>query len=111
MDNMKSFVSIRKTSDIGIWCNYAPYTDKEQLKLQRESLLPLPIEVRVDNHVNFIYSDYIDRLNSAVEQMLKSIRVVATETVLETEVFYTTKLEDARTTRKKNKRDTRWCTN
>ena len=83
------------------WQNYQPYSNKEQLKLQRDALTFTRLSNRDGNHISFIYSDEISRLSDAVTDMLTKIPVVGTETVLETEIFYTTKIEGAKTTRKR----------
>lgn len=81
------------------WQNYQPYSDKEQITLQRNNLIHTPLSNRPGNEITFIYTDIIERLQEDVMSMLREIPIVDTETILETEVYYTTKIEGAKTTR------------
>lgn len=85
--------------DLYEWQNYQPYSDKEQLRWQWEHLIPVDLSNRIGNHINFIYSQEIARLQDAVIKMLLKVPVTDTQTVLDTEVYYTTKIEGAVTTR------------
>ena len=86
--------------NIGAWMSYSPYHDPEQLKLQRENILRLPIENSY-GRIGFILSKNIDNLEKYLENISKQIKIEDTETVLDTEVYYTSKIEGARTTKKR----------
>lgn len=86
--------------NIGTWMSYAPYHDAEQLKLQRENILRLPIENSY-GRIGFVLSKNIDNLEKYLENISKQIKIEDTETVLDTEVYYTSKIEGARTTKKR----------
>lgn len=92
---------MRESVDIGTWVNYQPYTSLEQRQLQRDNLTYVSAGNRLGNHVSFVYSDYIANLNSYVEDSFASIPIEDTVTALENEVYYTTKIEGAKTTRKR----------
>ena len=91
---------IVKSVNIGAWMSYSPYHDPEQLKLQRENILRLPIENSY-GRIGFILSKNIDNLEKYLENISKQIKIEDTETVLDTEVYYTSKIEGARTTKKR----------
>lgn len=86
--------------DIGTWLSYMPYHSEEQLSLQRENILRLPL----NNHygqIGFILSKNINRYEQFLEDISKEIRIENTETILETEAYYTCKIEGAKTTKKR----------
>ena len=90
---------MRQSVNIGTWCNYASYTNAEQRKLQRDSLTELPVDTRRDIPLNFIFTNVLDNLNAYAEVQLRALPIVNIETTLINEVFYTTKIEGAKTTR------------
>lgn len=59
---------------------------------------PLPI-CNGSGKLQFIYSKYIYKCNEYLEQISKRVPIVDTEIVLETEVYYTSKIEGSKTTR------------
>ena len=86
--------------DIGKWVSYMPFHDEKQKQLQRENLLSLPL----GNHygrISFILSKYIDDMENYLEMVSKDVKIENTETVLDTEVYYTSKMEGANTTLKR----------
>lgn len=87
-------------ADIGMWVSYAPYHSEEQLQLQKENLLELPL-INGYGPVRYIHSKNIDRMEQFLEEISKQIKIQDTKTVLETEVYYTSKIEGAKTTRKR----------
>ena len=84
--------------DIGGWHNYKPYTDKEQIKIQRENLINTNL-FNGPSDIKFIYTKEIHNLNLLIEEMADQIKIQDTKTVIENEVFFTTKIEGAKTTR------------
>lgn len=86
--------------DIGSWVSYMPYNDFDQRQLQLDSLLSLPIYNSYGS-INFVLSKHIDLLEQYLQNISNQIKITNTETVLETEVFYTSKIEGAKTTRKR----------
>lgn len=91
---------IVKSVNIGAWMSYAPYHDPEQLRLQRENILRLPIKNSYGK-IGFILSKNINNLEKYLENISKQIKIEDTESVLDTEVYYTSKIEGARTTKKR----------
>jgi Fic family protein len=83
--------------NIGKWLSYMPYHDIEQLKLQRENILRVPL---LNNYgrIGFILSKNIDMLEQYLQDVSSKVRIENTQTVLETEVYYTSKIEGAKTT-------------
>lgn len=86
--------------DIGKWQSYMPYHDKEQLDLQFNNIIRLPL-FNAYGTIGFIYSKVIDSYEQYLEQKSKTISVEDTEVVLETEVFYTSKIEGAKSSIKR----------
>lgn len=85
-------------ADIGSWVSYAPYSNREQIALQRENLVHTGLYNGVSD-ITFIFTEDIARMNDMVSDMEERIRIADTRTVIEDEVFYTTKIEGAKTTR------------
>lgn len=85
-------------ADIGKWQSYQIFTDKEQIKNQRKAQNFLNLEDS-DGQVCFIPSKEILRLNDIVSDLETRIRIEDTETVIEDEVYYTSKIEGANTSR------------
>ena len=86
--------------DIGRWQSYEPYHSQEQLLLQLENLRTLPIR-NAYGCIRFIYSKVIEAYEKYIEEAVPKINIESTEIVLETEVYYTSKIEGANTTRKR----------
>lgn len=86
--------------DMGMWMSYQPYNDREQLTLQLENLLKLPIQNSY-GRIGFVLSKNIDNLELFLEDISSRVKTESTETVLDTEVYYTSKIEGARTTKKR----------
>lgn len=84
--------------EISQWVSYAPYHDEEQLTLQKENLLPAGLKV-LEGDLKLIYTKRMQALSSYLERVSKEIPIVDTEVVLEDEIFYTSKIEGAKTTR------------
>ena len=85
-------------TEIGQWVSYAPYHAEEQLKLQKENLLPVGLKV-LEGDLKLIYTKRMQTLSSYLEKVSKEIPIVNTEVILEDEVCYTSKIEGAKTTR------------
>jgi Fic family protein len=99
-NEQKEYTEDEVPIDIGMWVSYMPYNDEIQLQLQRENLLSLPIS----NHygkIAFILSKNINNYENYLENISKDIRIENTETILDTEVYYTCKIEGAKTTKKR----------
>mgnify|MGYP004453942051 CR=1 FL=1 len=85
-------------TDIGTWVQYQSFSDKNQIKNQRDNLLYTGLK-NASGDICFIFTKDICRLNNELTLTARMINVVPTETVIEDEVYYTTKIEGARTTR------------
>lgn len=96
----KKYSSDEFPVDIGSWVSYMPYNDLEQRQLQLNNLLSLPIYNSYGS-ISFILSKRIDSFEQYLHNVSNQIKIENTETVLETEVFYTSKIEGAKTTRKR----------
>lgn len=90
--------SILDKIDIGSWSTYQSFSDKEQLRIQRENLTVTHLNNGYSD-IKFIYTKEIARLNELVTELASEVRIVDTTTSLEDEIFYTTKIEGAKTTR------------
>ena len=86
--------------DIGNWCNYQSYVDKEQIALQRNNLIFTGL-YNGEYEVKFIYTKKIDQLLKRIDDFRQDKENENTETILEDEIYYTTKIEGAKTTRKR----------
>lgn len=86
--------------EIGKWQSYEPFHSQEQLTLQLENLLTVPIDNSY-GPVRFVYSKQISSYEDYVMNIAKLIKIENTETVLDTEVYYTSKIEGAKTTKKR----------
>ena len=86
--------------DMGKWISYMPYHDQNQLELQLENILRLPIENSY-GQIGFILSKNINKIEEYLEDISSKIKIENTKTILETEVFYTSKIEGANTTLKR----------
>lgn len=99
-ESIREYSKEERPVDIGKWVSYMPYHEEEQLHLQRENLLALPVS-NTYGQICFIFSKNIDNFERYLEDVSKEVRVENTEVVLETEVFYTSKIEGAKTTRRR----------
>ena len=84
--------------DIGAWASYEPYSNEEQLELQRENLVRAALS-NGDGELRFIYTKRIASLSDYLDDAASKVMIEDAETVLETEVYYTSKIEGAKTTR------------
>lgn len=91
-------MGIIKACDIGHWCTYQTFTDKEQIQLQRDNLIYTGLN-NANGDITFIFDKYICKLNNYITLKEKDIRVIDAETTIENEIYYTTKIEGAKTTR------------
>lgn len=89
---------MRESVNIYGWQKYSTYIHPEQRQLQRDNLTFTSLSNVPGNSISFIYTDQIAELNDYVSYMLSNIRIENTETMLDNEVFYTTKIEGAKTT-------------
>jgi Fic family protein len=86
--------------DIGMWKRYSEFVNLEQQDLQKSNLITIPCK-NGNGSLKFIMSKYLYELNETVSDLTKQISIEDTETVLEDEVYYTAKIEGAKTTRKR----------
>lgn len=85
-------------ADIGKWQPYQIFTDNEQIRSQQAAQNFLDLEDS-GGQVCFILSKEIFRLNDMASDMEAQIRIKDTETVIEDEIYYTSKIEGANTSR------------
>ena len=108
LSNLKSLSNIEDLKDIleltpidiGKWQSYEPYHSQEQQELQLDNLNVLPIRNAYGN-IKFVYSTNIVAYERYIEEIVSTIKIKDTETTLETEVYYTSKIEGANTTLKR----------
>lgn len=86
--------------DIGRWRPYQSYTNKEQIALQRNHLLFTGLN-NDKGDISFIFTTDIRDLNEKISTMCSMVKIADTKTILEDEVYYTSKIEGANTTRKR----------
>lgn len=86
--------------DIGAWRTYQSYTNKDQIAQQRENLYYTGLHNGLGD-ICFIFTTEMAELNQKIEEMSRLVRIENTTTVIEDEIFYTTKIEGAKTTRKR----------
>lgn len=98
--DFREYSPLENPTDIGVWQSYAPYHDSEQLQLQLDNLLSLPL-ANSYGKICFVLSKNIAKTEEYLENISKKISIENTETVLDTEVYYTSKIEGARTTKKR----------
>ena len=90
--------------DIGRWGSYASYRDPEQRELQLSNLYPVSSLLHVgEGQLQLIYTKYIHQLCEYLETVSKEVPITDTEVHLIDEVFYTSKIEGAKTTRQRTK--------
>ena len=91
-------MNLLKSVNVGNWRNYQSYTNKEQISLQRNNLIFTGLESGL-GEVTFIYTRYMEELLEKINEMNQEIRIEDIETIIEDEVYYTSKIEGAKTTR------------
>lgn len=85
--------------DIGKWFPYNAYVNKEQTSIQRDNLISTGLySINASNDIKFVPTKLIKMYNEDITNMQKMIKITDTEVVLEHEVFYTAKIEGAKTT-------------
>ena len=92
--------TIPEPIDIGAWRSYQSYTNKDQIALQRENLYYTGLHNGLGD-ICFIFTTEMAELNQKIQEMSRLIRIEDTTTAVEDEIFYTTKIEGAKTTRKR----------
>ncbi len=85
--------------DIGSWTAYTVFQNEEQKELQLSNLLKIETLSVVEGNVSFIYTKTIKYLHDWIMQNIQRINIVDTDVILENEVFHTSKIEGAKTTR------------
>lgn len=93
-------MNILHTVDIGTWRTYQSYTNKEQISLQRKNLFYTGLYNGAGD-ICFILTNELAQLHEKITEMSSMLKIENTETVLGDEIFYTTKIEGANTTRKR----------
>ena len=83
--------------DIGRWVAYEPHHDAEQLRLQRDNLVTLPVWNNY-GYVRYIPSRHLLEMEYLLEDVTSYINVHDTSVILDKEVYYSAKLEGAVTT-------------
>lgn len=89
---------MRESVNIYGWQKYSTYMHPEQRQLQRQNLTFTSLSNVPGNAISFIFTDQIAELNDYVSYMLNNIRIEDAEKTLDKEVYYTTKIEGAKTT-------------
>ena len=84
--------------DIGTWVSYEVYSDPEQVQDQKDNLIKTGLYNGL-GEIGFIYTKQIKKLHDYLNTVSSSIRIENTETVLEDEIYYTSKIEGSKTTR------------
>lgn len=84
--------------DIGTWQSYQPYSDPQQIREQLDNLVHTGLFNGL-GEITFIYTKQLKRYHDYLETTSNDIHIVNTETVLEDEIYYTSKIEGAKTTR------------
>lgn len=83
--------------DIGRWVPYEPYHDAEQLQLQKDNLVTLSVWNAYGN-IRYIPSRHLLEMEYLLEDVTSYIKVQDTSVILDKEVYYSSKLEGAKTT-------------
>jgi len=84
--------------EIYAWRPYNIFLDEEQEFLQKSNFIHTGL-YNGDKEICFIYTKYMDKFNVYLEEASENIQLCDTDVVLEDEVFHTSKIEGARTTR------------
>ena len=85
-------------ADIGSWLQYKPYSNQELLAIQKENLIDACIENGMGD-IRFIYTKEMRDIEEYLLHIQDKVRLEDTEVVLENEIFYTMKIEGAKTTK------------
>ena len=85
-------------TNIGSWVSYEVYSNVEQVQEQKESLIDTGLYNGL-GEIRFIYTKQMKELHDFLDNSYPNIRIENTETVLEDEIYYTSKIEGAKTTR------------
>lgn len=83
--------------DIGRWVSYEPSHDAEQLQLQRDNLVTLPVWNNY-GYIRYIPSRHLLEMEYLLEDVTSYIKVQDTSVILDKEVYYSSKIEGAKTT-------------
>lgn len=84
--------------NIGTWCDYSEFTDKEQIRDQCSNFIYLPLS-NGKSDLCFIYTKQMSIMNNALLNKVENIRIENVEVTLEDEIYYTAKIEGSKTTR------------
>ena len=84
--------------DIGKWIPYTEWADADQIRLQKEFLFDTGIS-NGQGSVKFIMSKHLNNLEKKLEELSRAVKIKDTTVTLIDEVFYTSKIEGAKTTR------------
>ena len=84
--------------DIGQWSPYTQWANPDQISLQKQFLFDTGVH-NGKGAVKFILTKQIKDLEERLQHMSSLVKVVDTTVALEDEVFYTNKIEGAKTTR------------
>ena len=93
-------MNLNNPVNIGQWKSYDGFILPKQRTVQLDNLYPISeLLYGSEGQLQLIYTETIDELCKYLDEVSKMIKVENTETVLIDEVFYTTKIEGANTTR------------
>ena len=82
------------------WKLYNILIEPNQLELQEKHMIHTGLK-NGSSTIGFIYTAYLEQLNEDIEVLAGQISIEDTKVALEDEVFYTAKIEGAKTTRKR----------
>ncbi len=85
--------------EIGQWCPYAPYVNEEQLELQRENLVEISDLHVAEGRLKLIYTKRMKTLCDYLKKAMEKVPLTAMEVSMETEIFFTSKIEGAKIAR------------
>jgi len=100
MINNANNIKMLTPVSIGRWGNYQSFVSKDQIDLQKQNFIYTSLSDGI-SEICFVYTDYAYKLEKEIERMSEEIKIEDTETILENEVYYTTKIEGAKTTKKR----------
>lgn len=84
--------------DIGRWSPYASWANESQIDLQKEFLFDTGLH-NGQGSVKFILTKQLQKLEVLLKELSKQVPIEETSLAIVDEVFYTTKIEGATTTR------------
>lgn len=90
-----SLDNILAPTEIGKWQSYEPYTSEEQKEEQINGLITVPIR-NAYGSIKFIFSTIIAKQEKLLKELSSEIKVINSKLSLETEVFFTSKIEGAK---------------